>query len=196
MSLVNKLIQRRAVPLGEAVSSDPLLDRLYRARQIQHPQQLDRTLAALLHPQQLDGIEAAVTLFVQAYKQQEKIVIVGDFDADGATSTALAVLALRQLGFTQVAFLIPNRFEQGYGLSIAVAEQALEKDVQLLMTVDNGVSSVEGVGFLKAQGVKVLITDHHLPPTQLPDADAIVNPNLSSCAFPSKALAGVGVTFY
>ncbi len=144
MSLVNKLIQRRAVPLGEAVSSDPLLDRLYRARQIQHPQQLDRTLAALLHPQQLDGIEAAVTLFVQAYKQQEKIVIVGDFDADGATSTALAVLALRQLGFTQVAFLIPNRFEQGYGLSIAVAEQALEKDVQLLMTVDNGVSSVEG----------------------------------------------------
>lgn len=196
MSLVNKLIQRRAVPLGEAVSSDPLLDRLYRARQIQHPQQLDRTLAALLHPQQLDGIEAAVTLFVQAYKQQEKIVIVGDFDADGATSTALAVLALRQLGFAQVAFLIPNRFEQGYGLSIAVAEQALEKDVQLLMTVDNGVSSVEGVAFLKAQGVKVLITDHHLPPTQLPDADAIVNPNLSSCAFPSKALAGVGVTFY
>ncbi|MDP9500766.1 single-stranded-DNA-specific exonuclease RecJ [Bisgaard Taxon 45] len=193
---MNKLIQRRAVPVGKPVSPDPLLDRLYRARQIQHPEQLDRTLTALLHPQQLAGIDAAVALFVQAYKQQERIVIVGDFDADGATSTALAVLALRQLGFTQVTFLIPNRFEQGYGLSLAVAEQALKQQVQLLMTVDNGVSSVEGVAFLKAQGVKVLITDHHLPPAQLPDADAIVNPNLSTCGFPSKALAGVGVTFY
>lgn len=193
---MHKVIQRRPVPQGEMVCSDPLLDRLYRARHIKNAQQLDRTLASLLHPQHLYGIETAVNLLVSAYQQQQKVVVVGDFDADGATSTALTVLALRQLGFTDVEFLIPNRFEQGYGLSIAVAEQALEKNVQLLMTVDNGVSSVEGVVFLKQQGVKVLITDHHLPPEVLPEADAIVNPNLSECQFPSKSLAGVGVAFY
>ncbi|VEI57328.1 single-stranded-DNA-specific exonuclease RecJ [Pasteurella multocida] len=193
---MHKLIQRRFVPQGEIVYPNPLLDRVYRARHIKNAKQLDRTLASLLHPQDLYGIERAVNLLVSAYQQQEKIVVVGDFDADGATSTALTVLALRQLGFTDVEFLIPNRFEQGYGLSIAVAEQALEKNVQLLMTVDNGVSSVDGVAFLKQRGVKVLITDHHLPPEILPEADAIVNPNLVDCQFPSKSLAGVGVAFY
>ncbi len=123
-------------------------------------------------------------------------MIVGDFDADGATSTALSVLALRQLGFSDVDYLVPNRFEQGYGLSIPVAEMALEKGVQLLMTVDNGVSSFEGIAFLKEKGIRVLVTDHHLPPETLPPADAIVNPNLSQCHFPSKSLAGVGVAFY
>ncbi|MGY4676211.1 single-stranded-DNA-specific exonuclease RecJ [Pasteurella sp. P03HT] len=193
---MNKLIQRRVVPQGEAICSDPLLDRLYRARHIQNSQQLDRTLTSLLHPQLLQGIEKAVALLVDAYQLQQKIVIVGDFDADGATSTALTVLALRQLGFSNIAFLVPNRFEQGYGLSVAVAEQALAQQVDLLITVDNGVSSVEGVAFLQQHGVKVLITDHHLPPAILPQADAIVNPNLASCAFPSKSLAGVGVAFY
>ncbi|VEH66502.1 single-stranded-DNA-specific exonuclease RecJ [Rodentibacter pneumotropicus] len=120
----------------------------------------------------------------------------GDFDADGATSTALAILALRQLGFTNIDYLVPNRFEQGYGLSIPVAEMAIEKGVQLLMTVDNGVSSFEGVAFLKEKGIRVLVTDHHLPSDTLPPADAIVNPNLNQCGFPSKALAGVGVAFY
>ena len=109
---------------------------------------------------------------------------------------ALSVLALRMLGFTDVEYLVPNRFEQGYGLSVPVAEMAMEKGVQLLMTVDNGVSSFEGVAYLKEQGVKVLITDHHLPPEILPNADAIVNPNLPQCDFPSKCLAGVGVAFY
>ncbi|GJJ81284.1 single-stranded-DNA-specific exonuclease RecJ [Pasteurella canis] len=194
--MVNKLIQRRIVPDGESICVDPLLDRLYRSRHIQNSQQLDRTLAALLNPQLLQGIEEAVALLVEAYYQQQKIVIVGDFDADGATSTALTVLALQQLGFRHVTFLVPNRFEQGYGLSIAVAEQALAQEVQLLITVDNGVSSVEGVTFLQQHGVKVLITDHHLPPEVLPNADAIVNPNLSNCRFPSKSLAGVGVAFY
>ncbi|MXN89079.1 single-stranded-DNA-specific exonuclease RecJ [Pasteurella canis] len=193
---MNKLIQRRIVPDGESICVDPLLDRLYRSRHIQNSQQLDRTLAALLNPQLLQGIEEAVALLVEAYYQQQKIVIVGDFDADGATSTALTVLALQQLGFRHVTFLVPNRFEQGYGLSIAVAEQALAQEVQLLITVDNGVSSVEGVTFLQQHGVKVLITDHHLPPEVLPNADAIVNPNLSNCRFPSKSLAGVGVAFY
>ena len=193
---MNKLIKRREIPVGEAVSEAPLLDRLYRARHIKNNQELDRTLKCMLNPNKLHGIERAVELLLEAYRQQQKIIIVGDFDADGATSTALTVLALRQLGFNDVDYLLPNRFEQGYGLSIPVAEMALEKGVQLLMTVDNGVSSFDGIAFLKEKGVRVLVTDHHLPPDTLPPADAIVNPNLNDCAFPSKSLAGVGVAFY
>ncbi|MDO4626895.1 MAG: single-stranded-DNA-specific exonuclease RecJ [Pasteurellaceae bacterium] len=193
---MNKLIQRRTIVDGQCVSENPLLDRLYRARQIKNAKELDRALGALLSPFSLRGVDTAVNLLVQARTTQKKIVIVGDFDADGATSTALSVLALRQLGFTDVDYLIPDRFEQGYGLSISVAEQALQKNVALLMTVDNGVSSFDGVSFLKQRDVQVLITDHHLPGDVLPNADAIVNPNLSDCAFPSKSLAGVGVSFY
>lgn len=193
---MKKLIKRREIPIGNSVSNHPLLDRLYRARHIQNTKELDRTLKSMLNPNQLYGIEQAVNLLVEAYQQQQKIVIVGDFDADGATSTALSVLALRQLGFSDVDYLVPNRFEQGYGLSIPVAEMAIEKGVQLLMTVDNGVSSFEGIAFLKEKGIRVLVTDHHLPPETLPPADAIVNPNLSQCHFPSKSLAGVGVAFY
>lgn len=193
---MKKLIKRREIPVGNSVSTHPLLDRLYRARRIQNTKELDRTLKSMLNPNQLYGIDQAVNLLVEAYQQQQKIVIVGDFDADGATSTALSVLALRQLGFSDVDYLVPNRFEQGYGLSIPVAEMAIEKGVQLLMTVDNGVSSFDGVAFLKEKGIRVLVTDHHLPPETLPPADAIVNPNLSQCHFPSKSLAGVGVAFY
>ena len=193
---MKKLIKRREIPIGNSVSNHPLLDRLYRARHIQNTKELDRTLKSMLNPNQLYGIEQAVNLLVEAYQEQQKIVIVGDFDADGATSTALSVLALRQLGFSDVDYLVPNRFEQGYGLSIPVAEMAIEKGVQLLMTVDNGVSSFEGIAFLKEKGIRVLVTDHHLPPETLPPADAIVNPNLSQCHFPSKSLAGVGVAFY
>lgn len=193
---MKKLIKRREIPVGNSVSTHPLLDRLYRARHIKNTKELDRTLKSMLNPNQLYGIEQAVNLLVEAYQQQQKIVIVGDFDADGATSTALSVLALRQLGFSDVDYLVPNRFEQGYGLSIPVAEMAIEKGVQLLMTVDNGVSSFDGVAFLKEKGIRVLVTDHHLPPETLPPADAIVNPNLSQCHFPSKSLAGVGVAFY
>lgn len=193
---VNKLIQRRTIPHGSAVCADPLLDRLYRSRHIKNSQQLDRTLHSMLAPNQLQGIDQAVQLLITAREKQQKVIIVGDFDADGATSTALTVSALRRLGFTDVDYLVPNRFEQGYGLSVAVAEMALAKGVELLITVDNGVSSLDGVAFLKGHGVRVLITDHHLPPEILPAADAIVNPNLADCHFPSKALAGVGVAFY
>lgn len=193
---MKKLIKRREIPVGNSVSTHPLLDRLYRARHIKNTKELDRTLKSMLNPNQLYGIDQAVNLLVEAYQQQQKIVIVGDFDADGATSTALSVLALRQLGFSDVDYLVPNRFEQGYGLSIPVAEMAIEKGVQLLVTVDNGVSSFEGIAFLKEKGIRVLVTDHHLPPETLPPADAIVNPNLSQCHFPSKSLAGVGVAFY
>jgi single-stranded-DNA-specific exonuclease recJ len=193
---VQKRILRRDVPAGDKLCDDPLLDRLYRSRHIKNANQLDRTLNAMHHPNLMSGVDVAVEHLFEAYQKQQNIVIVGDFDADGATSTALAVLALRQLGFANVTYLVPNRFEQGYGLSVAVAKEALALGVELLMTVDNGVSSHEGVAFLKAQGVKVIVTDHHLPPETLPNADAIVNPNLAHCGFPSKNLAGVGVTFY
>ena len=193
---MQKRILRRDVPAGDKLCDDPLLDRLYRSRHIKNANQLDRTLSAMHHPNLMSGMDTAVAFLLEAYQKQQKIVIVGDFDADGATSTALAVLALRQLGFANVTYLVPNRFEQGYGLSVAVAQEALALGVELLMTVDNGVSSHEGVAFLKAQCVKVIVTDHHLPPETLPNADAIVNPNLAHCGFPSKHLAGVGVTFY
>ena len=193
---MNKIIKRRPLSGNTSLDSNPLLDRLYRARNIKSVDELDRGLGAMLNPNLLHGIKQAVSLLIEARQQQHKIVIVGDFDADGATSTTLAMTALKMLGFDNVDFLVPNRFEQGYGLSIPVAELALQKQVQLLMTVDNGVSSFEGVEFLKSQGVRVLITDHHLPPERLPHADAIVNPNLAECNFPSKNLAGVGVAFY
>ncbi|MFZ7234439.1 single-stranded-DNA-specific exonuclease RecJ [Avibacterium avium] len=193
---MNKTIQRRPISTAQPISDHPLLDRLYRARQIENPQQLNRTLKAMLSPHTLFGMDKAAELLVQARMAQKNIVIVGDFDADGATSTALTVVALRQLGFQQVDYLVPNRFEQGYGLSVEVAKQALEKNVEVLITVDNGISSFEGVAFLKQQGVQVVVTDHHLPGEMLPEADAIVNPNLAQCDFPSKSLAGVGVAFY
>lgn len=193
---MQKQILRREVPAGNKICDDPLLDRLYRSRHIKNACQLDRTLAAIHNPNLMSGLDDAVALLLEAYEKQQKIVIVGDFDADGATSTALAVLALRQLGFVNVAYLVPNRFEQGYGLSVAVAQEALALDVELLITVDNGVSSHEGVAFLKERGVNVIVTDHHLPPESLPSADAIINPNLAHCGFPSKNLAGVGVAFY
>ncbi|WP_258271144.1 single-stranded-DNA-specific exonuclease RecJ [Aggregatibacter actinomycetemcomitans] len=193
---MQKQILRREVPAGNKLCDDPLLDRLYRSRHIKNACQLDRTLAAIHNPNLMSGLDDAVALLLEAYEKQQKIVIVGDFDADGATSTALAVLALRQLGFVNVAYLVPNRFEQGYGLSVAVAQEALALDVELLITVDNGVSSHEGVAFLKERGVNVIVTDHHLPPESLPSADAIINPNLAHCGFPSKNLAGVGVAFY
>ena len=193
---MQKQILRREVPAGNKLCDDLLLDRPYRSRHIKNACQLDRTLAAIHNPNLMSGLDDAVALLLEAYEKQQKIVIVGDFDADGATSTALAVLALRQLGFVNVAYLVPNRFEQGYGLSVAVAQEALALDVELLITVDNGVSSHEGVAFLKERGVNVIVTDHHLPPESLPSADAIINPNLAYCGFPSKNLAGVGVAFY
>ena len=191
---MNKVIQRRAMSTIMPVCDDPLLDRLYRSRHIQHAQELDHRLQSMHSPFLLNGIESAVEIL--AISRDKKIVIVGDFDADGATSTALMVSALRQLDFTNVNYLIPNRFEQGYGLSLPVAEMAIAQQVDLLITVDNGVSSLEGIAFLKTRGVQVIVTDHHLPGDELPNADAIVNPNLTDCQFPSKSLAGVGVAFY
>lgn len=190
------IIQQRARQTTAHLSDHPLLNRLYQSRGVKSPEELVHTFPALLTPNQLANIEQAVELLLGAFQTQKRIVIVGDFDADGATSTALAMLALRQFGFKHVAYLIPDRFSQGYGLSVAVAEMVLAKGADLVMTVDNGISSFEGIALLKSHGVQVLVTDHHLPAEQLPDADAMVNPNLVDCEFPSKSLAGVGVTFY
>jgi len=177
-------------------SLPPLLRRLYALRGVQAEQELERGVKGMLPWQQLDGIDAAVSLLQQALADGRRIMVVGDFDADGATSTALTVLALRSMGGAAVDYLVPNRFEDGYGLSPEVVEQAAARGAELIVTVDNGISSHAGVDVAHAKGMQVLVTDHHLPGETLPAAEAIVNPNLRGCAFPSKSLAGVGVAFY
>lgn len=174
----------------------PLLTRLYAARGVQSEAELDKSLARLIPFQQLKGIDAAVDLLVVALERRQRILIVGDFDADGATASTVGTLGLRLLGAAHVDYLVPNRFEYGYGLTPEIVAVALQRQPQLLITVDNGISSVEGVAAAKQAGLKVLVTDHHLPGDELPLADAIVNPNQPGCNFPSKALAGVGVIFY
>ncbi|HCU0191992.1 TPA: single-stranded-DNA-specific exonuclease RecJ [Proteus mirabilis] len=189
---------RRRVAKATALpeSLDPLLRQIYANRGITSETQLERSLKGLLHYQDLNGIDVAISLLIEALKLQSRIVIVGDFDADGATSTALAIKALRQMGFQQVSYHIPNRFDDGYGLSPQVVHDVAKKGVDLIITVDNGISSFEGVDVAHEYGIRVLVTDHHLPGHSLPQADAIINPNLADCAFLSKSLAGVGVTFY
>ncbi len=191
-------ICRRTVPETHRFSAavPPLLQRIYAARDLQQDADIPLDFAALHPPHLLSGIESAVALLQTQLALQGKIVIVSDFDADGATSCALAIRALRAMGFVHVDYIVPNRFDYGYGLSPEIVALACQKSPDLLMTVDNGISSVEGVMAAHAAGVQVLITDHHLPGAQLPAADAIVNPTLSSCGFPSKSLAGVGVVFY
>ncbi|EIZ0687349.1 TPA: single-stranded-DNA-specific exonuclease RecJ [Vibrio parahaemolyticus] len=191
-------IQRRPEPDLSLLpdSIPPILKRIYINRGITDIAQLETSARGLHSYQKLGGIEQAVELLFQAIQDQKRIIVVGDFDADGATSSALSVLALRMLGSNNVDYLVPNRFEDGYGLSPEVVDQALELGAEMIMTVDNGVSSIEGVRYAKENGITVLVTDHHLPGQVLPEVDAMVNPNLDSCAFPSKALAGVGVAFY
>ncbi|EGQ8035393.1 single-stranded-DNA-specific exonuclease RecJ, partial [Vibrio parahaemolyticus] len=191
-------IQRRPEPDLSLLpdSIPPILKRIYINRGITDIAQLETSARGLHSYQKLGGIEQAVELLFQAIQEQKRIIVVGDFDADGATSSALSVLALRMLGSNNVDYLVPNRFEDGYGLSPEVVDQALELGAEMIMTVDNGVSSIEGVRYAKENGITVLVTDHHLPGQVLPEVDAMVNPNLDSCAFPSKALAGVGVAFY
>ncbi|TOF42202.1 single-stranded-DNA-specific exonuclease RecJ [Vibrio parahaemolyticus] len=191
-------IQRRPEPDLSLLpdSIPPILKRIYINRGITDIAQLETSARGLHSYQKLGGIEQAVDLLFQAIQEQKRIIVVGDFDADGATSSALSVLALRMLGSNNVDYLVPNRFEDGYGLSPEVVDQALELGAEMIMTVDNGVSSIEGVRYAKENGITVLVTDHHLPGQVLPEVDAMVNPNLDSCAFPSKALAGVGVAFY
>ncbi|MCD6055209.1 MAG: recJ [Gammaproteobacteria bacterium] len=196
---MDKVIVRHIAPtLQDHFSNEthPVLKKIYWHRDVTIPSEVDYHLNSLYPPDQLLNSGKAVACLIEALTRQKRVMIIGDFDADGATSTALMVSALRDLGFKHVDYLVPNRFEYGYGLTPEIVEVALKREPELIITVDNGISSIEGVAIAKAHGVGVIITDHHLPPDQLPDADAIVNPNQAGCLFPSKCLAGVGVAFY
>ncbi|SLM61821.1 MULTISPECIES: single-stranded-DNA-specific exonuclease RecJ [Dickeya] len=196
MNVVTQLRRRPVVSTQLPDTLPDLLRRLYAQRGVTQPQELERSLRGLLDYRQLHGINQAVSVLEQALSLHRRIVIVGDFDADGATSTALTVLALRSMGAREVQYLVPNRFEDGYGLSPEVVAQAAAKGAELIVTVDNGISSHAGVDDAHQRGIAVVVTDHHLPGDTLPAAQAMINPNLPDCTFPSKALAGVGVAFY
>jgi len=175
---------------------DPLLKRIYLARGVTQQAALQRQLSCLPSPSSMLGIDTAVAILAAALVEQKRVLIVGDFDADGATSSALMVLALTAMGYQHVDFLVPNRFDYGYGLTPEIVDLAAEREPQLLITVDNGISSIDGVKKANALGIQVIVTDHHLPGAVLPDAAAIVNPNQPGCTFVTKNLAGVGVAFY
>lgn len=190
---------RREIPSQNCTLPDdlhPVLQRIYRARRICSPDDLDYSLKHLHSFESLTAIGDAVKLLTQSLMQQQRVLIIGDFDADGATSTALAVKALKMFGFQQVDYLVPNRFEYGYGLTPEIVAAAADFQPELIITVDNGISSIEGVNAAKSRGIQVLVTDHHLPGAALPCADAIINPNNRDDLFPSNALAGVGTIFY
>ena len=192
-------IRRRQADISSALQNAALpevLKRVYASRGITDPGQLALGLDQLLPPASLEGVTDAAELLADAIEGEARVLIVGDFDADGATSCAMAVSVLQQMGLREVAYLVPNRFEFGYGLTPEIVEMAAAQMPDLIVTVDNGISSVEGVSAAQALGISVLITDHHLPGDSLPTADVIVNPNQPECQFPSKSLAGVGVMFY
>ncbi|MEH6783835.1 MAG: single-stranded-DNA-specific exonuclease RecJ [Alcanivorax jadensis] len=176
----------------------PLLARILAGRGVDDPAQLNLALKRLPHPSSFTGLRGAVELLLQGRSDHWRICIVGDYDADGATATTLMVRGLELLGFPRPDFLVPDRFEYGYGLSPAIVELAQQQyQPDLIITVDNGIASVDGVAAARARGIKVLITDHHLPGDTLPEADALVNPRLPGCEdFPAANLAGVGVAFY
>jgi single-stranded-DNA-specific exonuclease len=197
---MTKKILRYTPDLSQAQFSSnvhPRLQVIYAARGVLSDAPIqNKSLKDLLPYQQLKGIDQAVELLSKAVINQTRILIVGDFDADGATSCAVGMGLLKEMGAKHVDFLVPNRFEFGYGLTPEIVEIAKRKKPDLIITVDNGISSHAGVAAAKAAGIDVLITDHHLPAQELPEADAIVNPNQHGCPFPSKNLAGVGVIFY
>ncbi len=174
----------------------PLLTQVLMRRNLGSAEELQLGLENLLNPNQLLGMSEAVALLEAVLRAQSRILIVSDFDADGATSCVVGLLALRRLGAQSVDYIVPNRFEYGYGLTPEIVELAKARQPDLIITVDNGISSVDGVAAANAAGIRTLITDHHLPGATLPDAAAIVNPNQPGCPFPSKSIAGVGVIFY
>ena len=199
--MATKKILRRPAPdsgqdWGRALP--PLLRRLYAARGVSSDDQLSYTLRHLASPADLRGIDRAVELLAVAIREQQRVMILGDFDADGATSTAVAMLGLSMLGLASVDFRVPSRFSDGYGLTPGIVTRLQEEGElpDLLVTVDNGISAIDGVAAAKALGIRVVVTDHHLAGEELPDADAIVNPNQPGCPFLSKNAAGVGVIFY
>ncbi|HHF7365332.1 TPA: single-stranded-DNA-specific exonuclease RecJ [Legionella bozemanae] len=192
------LIKQRPQPIHtlNLPNMPDVLRRIFANRGITEPSQLDKQLQTLLPFDSLKGIDKACTRLETALREQHRILVIGDFDADGATSTALAITALRAMGAQFIDYLVPNRFEFGYGLTPQIVEVASKWKPRLIITVDNGIASIEGVEKANQLNIDVLITDHHLPAETLPNACAIVNPNQSDCNFPSKSIAGVGVIFY
>ena len=194
--MTDKVIRRTIdLHLATALHDKPLAGRVLAGRGLQDAKEVYLKNNLLPHPKTLADFTLAVSLLADAVTDNKKIIIVGDYDADGATSTALATHVLRSLG-ADVEYLVPNRFEYGYGLSAEIVAVALQRKPDLLLTVDNGIASNEGVEAAVAAGVTVVVTDHHLPPEVLPIADAMVNPNRKDCEFPSKNICGVGVIFY
>ncbi len=196
MKIIAREIPPRAAWALEQAGVHPLLARLYAARGIRAKEELDDALARLLPPDTLKGAREAAALLADAIVQDKRLAIVADYDCDGATACAVGVRGLRLLGARHVQYLVPDRVVDGYGLTASIARRVAQQGAQVLITVDNGIASVEGVAEAKALGLAVLVTDHHLPGPQLPAADAIVNPNQPGCGFESKAMAGVGVMFY
>ncbi len=192
--IIPRASDRLAAP--ELSHLPPLLQRIYTARRLTSERELDRSLAKLPSPWLLSGMEAMAARIADAIRKNQRILVIADYDTDGATACAVAVRGLKLLGAKRVSYLVPNRFEYGYGLTPEIVALAAQSNPDILLTVDNGISSLEGTAAAKARGMRVLITDHHLPGPELPDADAIVNPNLAGDPFPSKNLAGVGVMFY
>ena len=195
---VPKQIIRRPhpAPIGQFSGLPPLLHRIYQARHLTSIEELDRSLTKLPSPWLLSGMGQLVAYLVEAIKANKHLLIVADFDADGATGCTVGMIGLKAMGAAHVSYIVPNRFEYGYGLTPEIVAVAAKHHPDVLITVDNGISSLEGVKAAKELGMTVLVTDHHLPGAELPKADAIVNPNLPGDEFPSKALAGVGVMFY
>ena len=196
MKITPRDIPPRSVYALEQAGVHPLLARLYAARGVTGTDEIDDSLAKLLPPAGLLGIDAAATLLADAIAQGKRLCVVADYDCDGATACALAMRGLKLLGAQHLGYLVPDRVVDGYGLTAPIADRVKAQGADVLITVDNGIASVEGVAHAKALGLQVLVTDHHLPATERPDADVIVNPNQHGCGFASKALAGVGVMFY
>ena len=196
MKIVARDIPPRAVWVLEQAGVHPLLARLFAARGVQNKDELDDGLNRLLPPSGMLGTAEAATLLADAIAQNKRLCIVADYDCDGATACAVAIRGLRLLGAKQVSYIVPDRVVDGYGLTSPIAQRVKDCGADLLITVDNGIASMEGVSTAKALGLQVLVTDHHLPAANLPDADVIVNPNQPGCTFESKSLAGVGVMFY
>ena len=193
--ILTRPVPTRAVTRLLEAGTHPLLARLYAARGIESRDQLDYSLKSLLPPARLKGAHEAAQILADAIEAGARMLIVADYDCDGATACAVGIRALRAFG-ADVGYLVPNRFEYGYGLTPAIVELAAKMEPDLLITVDNGIASVDGVAAAREHGIATVITDHHLPGDELPAADCIVNPNLPGCGFPSKHLAGVGVIFY
>ena len=196
MNIIPRDIPPRSVWVLEQAGIHPLLARLYAARGVTGTEELDDALAKLLPPSTMLGLPEAARLLADAIGQHKKLCIVADYDCDGATACAVALRGLKLLGAQNVSYIVPDRIVDGYGLTAPIAQRVKDSGADVLITVDNGIASMDGVSHARALGLQVLVTDHHLPAAELPAADVIVNPNQPGCGFASKSIAGVGVMFY